>query len=81
MAGCVLACDAELRRDTDRPRNVGRMWATRARRSVGLEPPIDLVRENGYPVVRADVLGFQPDEIVIEVEDGMLMVSGKQEEA
>jgi HSP20 family protein len=44
-------------------------------------PAIDLVRENGHLVVRADVPGIKPEEIEIEVEDGMLTVSGKHEES
>jgi HSP20 family protein len=44
-------------------------------------PAIDLVRENGHLVVRADVPGIKPEEIEIEVEDGMLTLSGKHEES
>jgi HSP20 family protein len=43
-------------------------------------PAVDLVRENGHLVVRADIPGFQPEEIEIEVEDDVLTVSGKHEE-
>jgi len=43
-------------------------------------PAIDVVRENGRIVVRADVPGIKPDEVAIEVEDDILTVSGKHEE-
>jgi HSP20 family protein len=43
-------------------------------------PAVDLVRDNGHLVLRADVPGVKPDEIDIEVADGMLTVSGKHEE-
>jgi HSP20 family protein len=44
-------------------------------------PDVDLVRDNGHLVLRADVPGIKPEEISIEVDDGMLTVSGKHEEA
>ena len=44
-------------------------------------PAIDVVRENGNLVVRADVPGITPDEVKIEVEDDILTVSGGHEEA
>jgi HSP20 family protein len=44
-------------------------------------PAVDLVRENGHLVVRADMPGIKPDEIEIEVQDGMLTVSGSHEES
>ena len=43
-------------------------------------PAIDLIRENGHLVVRADVPGIKPEEILIEVEHGVLSLSGKHEE-
>jgi HSP20 family protein len=44
-------------------------------------PAVDLVRDNGHLVIRADVPGITPEEISIEVDDGMLTVSGRHEEA
>jgi HSP20 family protein len=44
-------------------------------------PSIDVVRENGHLVVRADVPGIKPDEITVQVDDDMLVLSGKHEEA
>jgi HSP20 family protein len=44
-------------------------------------PAVDVVRDNGHLVLRADVPGIKPEEISIEVDDGMLTVSGKHEEA
>jgi HSP20 family protein len=44
-------------------------------------PAIDVVRDNGDLVVRADVPGFKPDEIEISVTDDVLTVAGKHEEA
>jgi HSP20 family protein len=43
-------------------------------------PEIDVERSDGNLVMRADVPGFRPEEISIEVEDEMLTVSGKHEE-
>ena len=43
-------------------------------------PAIDVERDNGNLVLRADVPGFKPDEVKIEVEDDILTVSGEHEE-
>ena len=43
-------------------------------------PAIDVVRENGHLVVRADIPGMKPEEVKIEVEDDILTVSGEHEE-
>jgi HSP20 family protein len=43
-------------------------------------PAIDVVRDNGNLVVRADVPGIKPEEVKIEVEDDILTVSGTHEE-
>lgn len=43
-------------------------------------PAIDVVRDNGNLVVRADVPGIKPEEVSIEVEDDILTVSGSHEE-
>ncbi|MGZ4176393.1 MAG: Hsp20/alpha crystallin family protein [Solirubrobacteraceae bacterium] len=43
-------------------------------------PAIDVMRENGNIVVRADVPGITPDEVKIEVEDDILTVSGCHQE-
>jgi HSP20 family protein len=43
-------------------------------------PAIDVVREEGNLVVRADVPGIKPEEVKIEVEDDMLTISGQHEE-
>ena len=43
-------------------------------------PAIDVVRDNGNLVVRADVPGMKPEEVKIEVEDEILTVSGEHEE-
>jgi len=43
-------------------------------------PAIDVERSDGNLVMRADVPGFKPGEISIEVEDEMLTISGKHEE-
>lgn len=44
-------------------------------------PAVDVVRENGNLVLRADVPGIKPEEITIEVDEGMLFVSGAHEES
>jgi HSP20 family protein len=43
-------------------------------------PAIDVVREDGNLVVRADVPGIKPEEVKIEVEDDILTISGQHEE-
>lgn len=43
-------------------------------------PAVDVVRENGSLVVRADLPGITPDEVTIEVDDGILTVAGSHEE-
>jgi HSP20 family protein len=43
-------------------------------------PAIDVERDNGNLVLRADVPGIRPDEVRIEVEDDVLTVSGGHEE-
>jgi HSP20 family protein len=43
-------------------------------------PAIDVERADGDLIMRADVPGFKPEEINIEVEDEMLTISGKHEE-
>ena len=43
-------------------------------------PAIDVVRDDGNLVIRADVPGIKPDEVKIEVEDGILTVSGEHRE-
>lgn len=44
-------------------------------------PAIDVERSDGSLVMSADVPGFKPEEISIEVKDEMLTISGKHEEA
>jgi HSP20 family protein len=43
-------------------------------------PAIDVVRDNGNLVVRADLPGVKPEEVKIEVDHGMLTVLGEHEE-
>ncbi len=43
-------------------------------------PAIDVMRDDGNLVVRADVPGIKPKEVKVEVEDGILTVSGQHEE-
>lgn len=44
-------------------------------------PAIDVERDNGNLVVRADVPGIKPDEVKIEVQNDILTVSGSHEES
>ena len=44
-------------------------------------PAIDVVREDGHLVVRADLPGIKPEEVKIEVEDDILTVSGEHTES
>ena len=43
-------------------------------------PAVDVVRDNGNLVVRANVTGIKPDEIEIKVVDDVLTISGEHEE-
>jgi HSP20 family protein len=43
-------------------------------------PAIDVVRADDQLVVRADLPGIKPEEVKIEVEDGVLTVSGEHDE-
>jgi HSP20 family protein len=47
----------------------------------GWMPAIDVVRDDGNLVVRADVPGIKPEEVKIEVEDDVLTVSGEHTES
>lgn len=44
-------------------------------------PAIDVERDNGNLVVRADVPGIKPEELKIEVQDDILTVSGEHQES
>lgn len=43
-------------------------------------PAIDVVKQNGNLVIRADVPGMKPEEIDIEIEDDVLTLSGEHTE-
>ena len=43
-------------------------------------PAIDMVRDNGNLVLRANVPGIKPEEIEIKVENDVLTISGEHEE-
>jgi HSP20 family protein len=49
-------------------------------RERGWTPAIDVERDDGNLVVRADIPGIKPEEVKIEVEDDILTVSGEHEE-
>ena len=57
-----------------------RMFGLANDRKRGWTPAIDIVRDNGNLVLRADVPGIKPDEIKIKIEDGILTVSGEHQE-
>lgn len=44
-------------------------------------PAIDVIREKGHLILRADMPGIKPDEVKVEVEDDILTVSGEHEES
>jgi HSP20 family protein len=50
-------------------------------RESGWRPAIDVVHDNSNLVIRADVPGIKPQEVKIEVEDGILTVSGEHAES
>jgi HSP20 family protein len=43
-------------------------------------PAVDVIRDDGQLVVRAEVPGIKPEEVEIKAEGGMLTISGKHEE-
>lgn len=43
-------------------------------------PAIDVVRDGSNLVLHADIPGITPEEVNIEVEDGVLTISGEHEE-
>jgi HSP20 family protein len=43
-------------------------------------PAIDVVRDDGHLVVRADMPGIKPEQVKIEVENDILTISGEHEE-
>lgn len=43
-------------------------------------PAIDVMRDDGSLVLRADIPGIKPEEVKIEVKDDVLTVSGAHEE-
>ena len=44
-------------------------------------PAVDMVRDDGNLVVRAEVPGIKPEEIEVKAEEGTLTISGKHEES
>ncbi len=46
----------------------------------GWTPSIDVLRDDRHLIVRANVPGIKPDEIAIEIDDGMLSLSGGNDE-
>ena len=44
-------------------------------------PAIDVVRDDGELVVRAEVPGVKPEEIEVKADQGMLTISGKHEDS
>ena len=46
----------------------------------GWMPAVDVVRDDGSLVLRADLPGITPEEVTVEVEDGVLTVSGHHDE-
>jgi len=43
-------------------------------------PAIDVLREDGNLIVRADIPGTKPEDVKIEIEDDILTVSGSHEQ-
>ena len=44
-------------------------------------PSIDVMRDDGHLVMRADLPGIKPEEVKIEVKDDILTVSGEHQES
>jgi HSP20 family protein len=47
----------------------------------GRWPSVDVIRDDGHMVVRAEVPGMKPEEVELKVEGGLLTISGSHEEA
>ena len=80
MAGALTRWDpfselADLRTRFDRM--LGEFGDERER---GWTPAIDVMRDDGNIVLRADLPGIKPEEVTIEVKDDVLTVSGEHEE-
>jgi len=43
-------------------------------------PAVDVIRDDGNLVLTADLPGLAPDEVTIEVEDGILTIAGEHSE-
>jgi len=43
-------------------------------------PAVDVIRDDGHLVLRADIPGIKPEEVKIQVEDDILTVAGEHEE-
>jgi HSP20 family protein len=43
-------------------------------------PSVDVIRDNGNVILRADLPGIKPDEVKVTVEDDVLTVSGEHRE-
>ncbi len=50
-------------------------------REAGWTPAMDVIRDDGNLVVRADIPGIKPEEVKIEVQDDVLTVTGEHEES
>jgi HSP20 family protein len=48
--------------------------------SRGFAPAVDVVRKENEIIVRANVPGIKAEDVKIEVEDGLLTISGEHEE-
>ncbi|MHB1569671.1 MAG: Hsp20/alpha crystallin family protein [Solirubrobacteraceae bacterium] len=46
----------------------------------GWMPAIDVLRDDGHLILRADVPGIKPEEVKVEVEDDILTLAGEHEE-
>lgn len=55
--------------------------AREVRAQASWSPAIDVHREDGKLVVRADVPGLKPEEIEVELDDDVLTLSGQHEES
>jgi HSP20 family protein len=47
----------------------------------GRWPTVDIIREEGRILVRAEVPGMKPEEIEVKAEGGLLTISGEHEES
>lgn len=69
---------AALQRDMDRLARAATSSALGPSETAGIVPAIDAWRTDEGMVVHAELAGFGPDEVEVNVQDGILTISGER---